>query len=146
MRLIAFLALSLLSSCATTAGYEAMLNTWVGDSEDNLVSKWGPPQSSYPLSNGGRVLQYGRSGNIVIPGMTTYQPVTTYNSGTVSGYNTDGGYVNGPYNGTATTYVPQTSEPIVIPQRCTTRFTVNSDGRITTWSWEGNACRAVAPK
>jgi hypothetical protein len=146
MRLIALLTLSLLSGCATTAGYEAMLSTWVGDSEDNLVSKWGPPQSSYPLSNGGRVLQYGRSGNIVIPGMTTYQPVTTYNSGTVSGYGTDGGYVNGTYNGTATTYVPQTSEPIVIAQRCTTRFTVNSDGRITNWSWEGNACRAVAPK
>jgi hypothetical protein len=42
---------------ATTANYEKILQSWVGSHADNLVASWGPPQSSYQLSNGGRVLE-----------------------------------------------------------------------------------------
>ncbi|SPL71730.1 putative periplasmic lipoprotein [Acinetobacter stercoris] len=31
---------------------------WVGASEQELVSKWGPPRNSYTLSNGNRVISY----------------------------------------------------------------------------------------
>lgn len=47
------LVLLLLAGCATTAGYEKILNSWVGDNVDHLVSSWGPPASSYQLSDGG---------------------------------------------------------------------------------------------
>ena len=61
------LAIALLSTalvaCATTAGYEAVLNTWVGDSTDHLVSVWGVPQQQYRQNNGGTVMQYERSGD-----------------------------------------------------------------------------------
>jgi hypothetical protein len=141
---IVFLLLTL-SACATTAGYEAVLQTWVGDSADHLVSSWGPPQQQYHLESGGSVLQYEHSGQIVIPGMTTYQPQTTYTSGTVSGSSSNGNYVNGSYNGTSTTYVPHTSDPMTIAQSCVTRFTTDASGRITNWSWRGNACRSKTP-
>jgi hypothetical protein len=135
----------LLAGCASTAGYEAVLRTWVGDTTDHLVAVWGVPQQEYGLQGGGKVLQYERSGTIVLPGATTYQAQTTYSNGSVSGYGSNGNSVNGSYNGTSTTYVPEKSDPIVIAQRCVTRFTADASGRINRWSWEGNACRSVAP-
>ncbi len=136
-----------LSGCATTAGYEALLQSWVGDSTDHLVSAWGVPQQQWLTSNGGKILQYERSGQIVLPGVTTYQPVaTTYTNGTVSGYGSNGNFVNGSYDGTSTTYARQTSAPTVIQQRCVSRFTADAQGQITNWAWEGNSCRAMARK
>jgi hypothetical protein len=143
---IAFALLSiLLAGCATTAGYEAVLGTWVGDSTDHLVSVWGIPQQEYRQSGGGKVLQYERSGQIVLPGQTTYQAQTTYTNGSVSGVGSNG-YVSGSYDGTSTTYVPHTSAPTVIERNCVTRFTADASGRITNWAWQGNACRSAAPK
>jgi hypothetical protein len=133
----------LLAGCATTSGYEAM---WVGDSADHLVSVWGPPQQEYRQSAGGRVLEYQRSGQVVLPGVTTYQPQTTYTSGTISAVGSTGNYVNGSYGGTTTTFVPHISAPTVISKQCVTRFTADPSGRITSWAWQGNACRSVTPK
>lgn len=140
-----------LAGCATTQGYEAILNTWVGDTSDHLVSVWGPPSQQYNLSGGGRVLEYSRSTEIVLPGTTTYQPVTTTSSGTVAARSTSmGSYdsvqTTGTYEGTSTTYVPQTTAPTHIPQNCVTRFTTDGSGRVVSWAWQGNACRAVPPK
>ena len=135
-----------LTGCGTTAGYETVLQTWVGDSSDHLVSVWGVPQRSYKQRGGGSVLEYERTGQFVLPGVTTYQAQTTYTNGTVSGIGSDGRYVNGSYDGTATTYVPLTSAPTIVQKRCVTRFTVGPNGRITNWAWEGNSCKAVKPK
>ena len=62
-KIVAAIAL-FLTVCATTANYEKVLSSWVGNNADNLVSSWGPPESSYPLSDGGRVLQYSNQRNI----------------------------------------------------------------------------------
>jgi hypothetical protein len=140
------LVAAFLGGCATTSGYEAVLQTWVGGSTDHLVSVWGIPEQQYRLNGGGVILQYSRSGQIVLPGMTTYQAQTTYTNGTVSATGSNGNTVNGSYGGTSTTYVPHTSGPTVIPTNCTTRFTADTNGRITSWSWQGNRCRAKAPK
>src|ERR1700733_1888308 len=145
-RIAASILLVLLAGCASTAGYEAVLQTWLGDSSDHLVSSWGVPQQVYRQSGGGTVLQYSRSGQIALPGMTTYQAQTSYTSGSVAAVGSNGNMINGTYDGTATTYVPHTSDPTVIATRCVTRFTADASGRITNWSWEGNSCRAVAPK
>jgi hypothetical protein len=136
----------LLGGCATTAGYEAVLQTWVGDSADHLVSVWGIPEQEYRQNDGGKVLQYKRSGQFVIPGYTTYQAQTTYENGTATVSDTRGNNVNGTYNSSSTTYVPHTTDPTVIATSCVTRFTTNANGRIIRWSWQGNACRAKEPK
>ena len=35
-----------------------MMQSWVGESEERLVSKWGPPTNSYTLSSGGKIISY----------------------------------------------------------------------------------------
>ena len=139
-----------LSACATTSGYEAVLQTWIGDTSDHLVSAWGPPQSEYPLSNGGKVLVYTRSRSAVIPGVTTFQPVTTTESGSVSAnttsvYSPSGVQTQGTYSGTSTTYVPHTSPSTTLHFDSQTRFTTDSTGRITNSAWQGNNSIAKAP-
>ena len=82
--------------CATTANYNKILNTWVGSHVDRLVSSWGPPQNSFPLSSGGQVIEYVTSRNVTVGGFTTYKPQTTYHSGSV--YGSYGGYGSGVVN------------------------------------------------
>jgi hypothetical protein len=137
--------LLMISGCATTANYEKILNTWVGSHADNLVTSWGPPQSSFQLSDGSTVIEYMRSGTVVVPGYTYTVPQTTYHSGTTSAYGSRGS-AYGSYSGTSTTYVQQQTPSYTIDKWCKTRFTVNPNGIITRWGWEGNNCRALPPK
>lgn len=47
-----------LSGCATTANYQEAMESWLGKSEEELVTKWGAPQSVYTLSNNKKILSY----------------------------------------------------------------------------------------
>ena len=123
--------------CATTAGYEKVLNTWVGNSTDHLVSAWGIPTKQYRLHDGSVVMEYTRSSTGVWLGLTHDEPVTTYSNGTING---------NAYSQTSTTYVPVTDPDEVLHYDCLTRFTANSAGVITRWAWQGNNCVAKAPK
>ena len=146
MKLIPFFVLLLMfAGCATTANYEKILRSYVGASVDKLVMRWGPPHNSYPLSNGGKMLEYSDQRNVQIGGYATTVPQTTYSSGTANVYGT-GGSARGTYSGTSTTYVQTTTPVQNIAFRCTTRFTVNAQGVVTNWSWQGNDCKAMEPK
>ena len=131
--------LLLLTSCATTAGYEKVLSSWNGQSADRLISVWGAPANITQLSDGGKVLEYSNRRNVQIGGYTTTTPVTTQHNGMVTGD------VNAMYNGTSTTYVPTTTPVQNIALQCVTRFTVNAQGTITNWAWQGNDCKAKDP-
>ena len=63
-------------------GYQKALNTWVGADADKLVMQWGPPASTYKLFCDGSVLEYVSERSHTRPSTTTYQPVTTLQSGT----------------------------------------------------------------
>ena len=75
-----------MSPCATTAKYEAVLNTWVGHHVDELVSSWGPPVAAFPLSQGGAVIQYSNARAVTLPGQTYQVPTTTDQQGNVNLY------------------------------------------------------------
>lgn len=141
----AIVALALLSACATTANYESVLKSWMGSHVDSLVASWGPPQSSYQLSNGGQVIEYVSSRNVQVGGYTYSAPQTTYQSGSVSAYGT-GGSAYGTYSGTSTTYVQKQTPTYNVNTWCKTRFTTNSSRIIERWAWQGNNCRAMSPK
>jgi hypothetical protein len=141
--LISLVVMIGLSGCATTANYEKILNTGVGSPADNLIAPWGPPTSSYPLSDGGTILRYERHGNFVVPSQTYYSPQTTYHSGSVSSYGNYGSYRYGNYQGTSTTYVPQTIPGYTVPLSCNTTFRIDGDGIIRSWQWQGNHCVAI---
>lgn len=125
------------TSCATEAKYNEIVQSWIGGTSDELVMAWGPPDSSYSLSDGGSVLQYEWQGQTQVGGYTYMQPQTTYSSGTVNAY---GDY--GTYSGTSTTYVPVTTPTYNIALNCTTRFNVDSSGVIRSAVFEGNNCIA----
>ena len=144
MRNLILVSLLLLAGCATTAGYEKLLSSWVGDNVDHLKSVWGQPDNTTTLSDGGSLLEYNRQRNVQLGGYTTTVPVTTTTSGTANIYGNRSS-ATADYSGTSTTYVPQTTPVQNINMQCVTRFTANSQGTITRWAWQGNDCRAKEP-
>jgi hypothetical protein len=64
--LMALISIAGLVACATAEKYNAMLNQWVGQSEDALVSNWGAPNNSYQTDTA-KYLTYENSRQNVVP-------------------------------------------------------------------------------
>ena len=108
----------LLVGCATSANYGKIINSWVGSTENKLVSSWGPPLGSYVKDDGSKILTYQQSGSYNLPGVQVMDSMTGF-----------------PVN---------TSGPTVATS-CRTRFNISSSGKITSGSWQGNSCIATNP-
>lgn len=118
--LITCLVISTLVGCATTANFEKMLSTWVGASEDSLISRWGPPSRVYQ-SGSNKYLTFDRSSSGYVPGTSpTYQTTVIGNTAYTQSYGGSAGYA--------------------YTQSCSVTFTVVNN-QVATWRWEGNACR-----
>ena len=117
--LLFFPLLLLLSSCLSTEEYEKRLSSWVGSTEESLISAWGPPHRVYE-SGGTKYLTWVRSDTMTLPGS---EPT----------YNTQF------YGNTAYTTAYGGSDPITMNLRCQTTFTI-SGGFVRRWRWEGNNC------
>lgn len=131
----------LISGCATTKNYEKVLDTWMGSTADDLVNSWGPPQNSYTRNDGGKVLEYAKQSSFKIGGFTYSTPVTTQHTGSLNTLR--GGTYN--YSGTSTTYEERQVPVQTFTTSCVTRFIVDKNDTIRSWSWEGDACVAKAP-
>jgi hypothetical protein len=132
MRIMLVLMVAFLSvGCATTAKYEAMLKTWVGSSENDLIASWGAPSNVYQMTDGGRVIEYSRGQNVQMGGYSYQTPQTTYHQGMIG---------NTAYLGTSTQYVTQQTPVYNVSLWCKTCFTLDSRGNIQSWRWEGNNC------
>ncbi len=118
-RLSILLAALIISGCATTAKYEAILNSWTGSNINDLVSSWGYPANSFKAPNGNTVYVYSSSGSYTMP------------TNTASTYNVYGNTVYG----NSTTTGGQT-----LNFWCNTFFEVSESNIITTWRYEGNNC------
>lgn len=121
-----------LAGCATTENYEKILQTWVGEHVDALVASWGPPDSSFDLASGGKVITYEETRNVYIPGSSHSIPITHVSR------NPDGSIV------TSTTYLQHHTPDQNYQKSCKTSFTINGDGVVMEWNWEGNDCIADA--
>lgn len=115
-----------LSACATGQAYEEYLQQWVGASEQELVSTWGAPDSSYETGDGSKILTWRRSrtefqpGEIytilethIVDGTKQVVPITRQNPGYTAHY------------------------------ECTTNFTVGPDGTVRRYTYSGNDCLAL---
>ena len=107
-----------LSGCATSANYSKIVSSWVGNTENQLVSSWGPPIGSYVKDDDSKILTYQSSGSYQLPGQAVTDPMTGY---------------------------PTTTAGATVLTNCTTRFYISSSGTITSWDWKGNACKAQDP-
>ena len=120
--LAAVATLALLGGCATTAGYQSMLQTWVGQSEQSLVAGWGAP-SAVSESPPYRYLTFTRFSGY------TY---TGYGYGYGYGYN---GFYGYPYGYGAPGYTYAT------PILCSTMFALQN-GVVMSSSFQGDGCVA----
>lgn len=118
-----------LAACATVEAYERQLQTFVGKPADRLVEAYGPPDKSYDMDDGRRVLQWRKEHIWTSGGFTRTK--------TVRSYTRDGRvvYIDVPYTEPERTHV----------EICVTRFFVDKDRKVTSWTHEGNACRAYDP-
>lgn len=130
-----------LVGCATQAKFQAKMDAFIGSPEAAVVGTYGPPQAAYTLTDGSKVLQYTRSGQMVLPGAVIYQPVTTTTTGNVT-INQGVRQSTGTYGSTSTTYVPQAGPLTTVTVGCTVNFTVDVTGTVRAWSASGNRCVA----
>ena len=124
----------LVTGCVSTSteNYEKILQTWVGLHVDELVLDWGPPQSSFDLSTGDKIIEYHNVRYVYIPGSSFPTAHTVYK------HHTDG---------SVTTYRRFTEREIPAQSYtrfCKTRFIINPEGIIKQWDWEGDDCAAEA--
>ena len=111
--------------CATTAGYERVLNTWVGASEASLVnSSWGIPDGSYQ-TGGRKYLTYNSSRAYTTPVSTELNCSSSHAGATYCDTSM--------YGGTTYNY------------SCKTTFYVEIN-RVIGYKFKDNDCTAVAPK
>lgn len=120
-RYLAIFAVFALSGCATTAGYEKVLNSWVGAQEIDLVRSWGPPVQVYEAA-GRKFTVYSAKRNVYLPGTSpTYQTNVIGN--------------------TAYTTAVGGSPAMNIGMSCMTTFELEGS-RVVSWTYKGNDCKA----
>lgn len=113
-------SLFVLVSCASTEKYEAKLNTWIGKTEDSLVTSWGIPENSYQVNENKKLISYSRAQSVFIPGTApTYQ--TNFIGNTA--------YTNS-YGG---------SNSQTLHFSCNTTFTIENS-IISSYTYKGNDC------
>jgi len=120
-RILAPIFALLACACATTAGYEKILDSWIGADETALVRQWGPPLQTQE-TGGAKLLTYSQVRDVYMPGA----PAT---------YTTQVG---------GTTYTTAVGPPtgVTLRQSCQTTFEI-SGGKVTRWQWHGNNCVAA---
>ena len=111
----------LLAGCATSAKYEAVLDSWVGSSELEIVRSWGAPVQAYNAGES-KFLVYSSSRNVIVPG--TAPTYTTNVIGNTAYTNSIGG-------------TPAQN----LAFSCETTFELQG-GAIVSWSYRGNDCTA----
>ncbi|MBR1648873.1 MAG: hypothetical protein IJ689_04670 [Alphaproteobacteria bacterium] len=107
----------LLSGCATQAKYAMLLNNTLGLSEEDLINRFGPPDSVYELNSTTKYLTYKRSSVFYNPPSATTQ---FYGNTAYTQYY--GGYQQNVW--------------------CNTTFTIKSQ-TVSDYRFEGNDCVAM---
>ena len=64
--LVLLISMMSISSCATTAKFEALLNTWMGHDVNELITSLGPPSNEYTLPNGNKMYTWLWIGNTLV--------------------------------------------------------------------------------
>ena len=65
---IMILYICFLSGCATTAGYQKIVDSWMGAKESKIIEAWGVPDNVYQLNETDKVFTYNDSSQGIISG------------------------------------------------------------------------------
>jgi hypothetical protein len=119
------MSLLLLSACATTKNYQAMLNHWQGAPVKDLMQSWGYPDAGVKLPSGNTVYMYTRQQTFIAPPTPNTTPTIINANGTPLAVTTYNGQFIGGQELTMT---------------CRTWFEVNPQGVIVGTRFQGNNC------
>lgn len=120
------LAFASVSACVPTVeGYQALLESYQGASERQLVARWGAPDRSY-RSGGSTYLTYSESRSGYVPGI---QP--TYHTDIIGN--------------TAYTTAIGGSPGFAYTETCETTFEIRG-GRVVGYTFKGDGCTALPPE
>jgi hypothetical protein len=122
-----------LSACATEEGYRQHMDMLMGVSSDEILFKWGPPQSSAPMSNGRDLWSYTKTNVEERAGYwrdEVREVKRTFRD-------KDGNEKTETISETFPVWEP----PQVYRSTCTTRFVVGG-GRVEDVSFDGSGCVA----
>lgn len=116
MRHLTIIAFTIsISACAaapkTNPEYDKLLDSWMGQPVEKLVSTWGVPQGEWKAPSGSTVLTYEKSGARFVPGVTSVTGNVAFGGGNA-----------------------------VVPTSCRTTLTASPSGVLNDWSYEGNGC------
>ena len=137
MRSLVAVAMTLiLGACATQRGFEQLLHSWRGQDINNLIVKWGPPNSTFKMPNGNVIYTYERSRVSSTPVYQT--PIYTTPSHTTVNVIGNTAYAT---TTPGQTYGGQIYGGQTYQQSCRVDFTVDGSS-IVSYRYEGNACRA----
>ncbi len=120
-----------LCGCATTAKFDAKLNSLLGQKEEILIAAWGVPDKEYLLNNGKKAIEYARKDTVRSGGHLYAYPRAVLHSGIADGK---------PFSGVSTQYVLETTPVQKYNLFCNTSFIINSSGEVESWHHEGNNC------
>lgn len=126
---------------ATQQGFEQLLRSWEGNDINSLIGSWGPPTRVDDLPNGTKMYTYTRAGEYTTPVYVT----PTYTSPSHTTVNV---YGNTAY-ATTTPGVTTGGQLLggqTFAMSCTVSFTTDGSQRIVAWRYEGNNCKAIAPR
>ena len=107
-----------MSACATSKGYEELMNTWIGANVNKLMEVWGYPTRSFEEPNGNTIYAYTVSSN------DTTQIDFLHNPD-LPDIPSSGAQIRG---GKSYSFV------------CNTYFEVNEEKEIVKVEWKGNRC------
>ena len=107
-----------ISACATSKGYEELMNTWIGANVNKLMEVWGNPTGTFEEPNGNTIYAYTISSN------ETTQVYSSQNFD-VPDAPSSGTQIRG---GQSYSFV------------CNTYFEVNEEKEIVKVEWKGNRC------
>lgn len=68
----------ILSGCATTAGYQKIVDSWMGAEENKLIESWGVPDNVYQLNETDKVFTYKESSQAILSGSVVTYSCETY--------------------------------------------------------------------
>jgi len=109
---------------------EEDLSSWIGLHADKLVLNFGLPKSDYTLSNSTKIIEYDMSRNMNIPGQHNLVSSTTFT-------------YDGIIPTVSKTYSMQKEPDSNVHLPCLIRFSINENGIIENWFWEGKGCRSL---
>lgn len=124
-----FLLCLFLCACATATheGFEQLLRAAEGHDISEVIAKYGPPASTYPLPNGNTVYTFRREYRQHVPRFSLPSTATTSVYGNTAYTTVNPGASWGGYTSQSS---------------CMVNLTVDRNNRIILWAWEGAACVA----